>query len=232
MQGSSCDINGGSATRNGRRRLVVSVHIPKCAGTSFRHILDGIYGPRLWHNYGTIFSQDQARPELIPVQTEIIHGHFLADAFDALFPGRQLITWVRHPVERLVSRYRHCLGSPDLRDDCCRALHEGKLSLRQFADLEWMRNEATRYRANKPVGDFAFVGIAEQFEESLRHYCRIFGFGNGFKIPRINVNPLRTADRYDLSPADYVYILERNAADLDWYLRAVERLASYPAPSP
>ncbi len=205
--------------------MIVSVHVPKCAGTSFKRVLNDVCGARIWCNYGTIFSREQARPDLVPPGTNFIHGHFLADSFDDLFPDRRLVTWVRHPVERLVSNYHHFLRSPDMRDDCCRALYERKLSLRQFADLDWMRNETGRYLANKPVKDFEFVGVTERFDESVRHFCRIFGFRNAPRIPRENLNPDRLTERYDISPEDFAYILERNSADLAWYARASERLS-------
>jgi hypothetical protein len=205
--------------------MIVSIHVPKSAGTSFKRALQEICGARIWYNYGTIFSRDQARPELVPPGTTFIHGHFLADAFDGLFPERRLVAWVRHPVERLVSNYHHFLRSPDMRDDCCRALHERKLDLRQFADLEWMRNETSRYLANKPVEDFEFIGIAERFGESMREFSRVFGFRDVLKVPHENANPDRMGVRYELSDADYAHILERNGADMAWYNRAVERLA-------
>src|ERR1700678_709074 len=126
----SCHQNVTLASSSG---MVISVHVPKSAGTSFRRVLDEVCGARIWDNYGTIFSRDQARAELVPPGARIIHGHFIADAFDDLFPRRRLVTWVRHPVERLVSNYHHFLRSPDMRDGCCRLLHEYKVSLRQFA---------------------------------------------------------------------------------------------------
>ena len=204
--------------------MIVSVHVPKSAGTSFRRLLSEVCGARIWYDYGIIFSREQARAELVPPGTTFIHGHFIADAFDELFPDRRLLTWVRHPVERIVSSYHHFLRAPDMRDDCCRALHERKLDLRQFADLEWMRNGTGHYLANKPVADFEFVGIAERFEESARLFCRQFGFRQPRRMPHDNRNPGRSTDRYALAPGDYAYILERNAADLAWYEQALERL--------
>jgi hypothetical protein len=204
--------------------MIVSVHVPKCAGTSFKSVLQEVCRAPIWYNYGTIFSREQARADLVPPGTRLIHGHFLADAFDDLFPDRRLLTWVRHPVERLVSNYHHFLRSPDMRDDCCRALHERKLNLRQFADLEWMQNETGRYLANKPVEDFEFIGITERFGESIRHFGEVFGFRDARKMPQENLNPGRGGERYDLAPEDYAYILERNASDLAWYNRAAERL--------
>ncbi len=213
--------------------MIVSVHVPKTAGTSFRRVLDQVCGARIWYNYGTIFSRAQARAELVPPGTRFIHGHFLADAFDDLFPDRRLVTWVRHPVERLLSNYYHFLRTPDMRDDCCRELYERKLSLRQFADLEWMRNYTGHYLANKPVADFEFIGIAERFDESIRRFCEVFGFRDASRIPRENANPDRTGEAYELTPGDRAFILERNAADLAWYSQAAERLTqatAQPAP--
>jgi hypothetical protein len=132
---------------------------------------------------------------------------------------------VRHPVERVVSNYQHFLRSPDMRDSCCRALHEHRLSLREFADLDWMRNEACRYLANKPVEDFEFIGICESFGESIDQFCETFGFRSMARLPQMNVNPDRGTERYSLAPGDWDHILSRNEDDMAWYNRAVQRLA-------
>ena len=208
------------------RSMIVSIHVPKCAGTSFRRPLQDMYGPSLWANYGTIFSRGQARSELVPYGTACIHGHFFADAFDDLFPGAALITWVRHPVERVLSNYYFFLRHPEIADGCCQALHRDRLTLRQFADLDWMRDESTRYLAKKPFEAFSFVGVTERFAESLALFHSIFG-GYAFGAePHENVNPERTTENYPVSSADYGYILERNLADLRWYQQAVLRVAA------
>jgi hypothetical protein len=204
--------------------MLISVHVPKCAGTNFRHVLHAIYGNEIWYNHGTIFAPGKARPDLVPAGTKMIHGHFLADSFDGLFPDRQLLTWVRHPVERLVSNYYHFLRAPDMRDDCCRALHERRMNLREFADLDWMQNLATRYLAGKPVTDFYFAGITEHFGESIRHFTGLLGFRDVMMLPRENTNPDRRTEQYALSPEDRDYIARRNAADLAWYDQALARL--------
>jgi hypothetical protein len=206
--------------------MLVSVHIPKCAGTSFRHILRDVYGEALWLNYGNIFVRAQARAELVPRGTRCIHGHFFADAFDDILPRRRLITWLRHPVERVTSNYHHFLRSPDMRDDCCRVLYERKLTLLQFAELDWMRNEASRYLAGKPLSDFAFVGIAEQFSESLDAFGRQFGWTPGIATRRDNTNPDRTTERYTLPEADYEEIAQLNEADMELYEQALAGLPS------
>jgi hypothetical protein len=212
--------------------MLVSVHIPKCAGTSFRHILRDIYRDALWLNYGTIFIRDHARPELLPQGVECIHGHFFADAFDDLIPDRTLVTWLRHPVERVVSNYHHFLRSPDMRDDCCRVLYERKLTLVQFAELDWMRNEATRYLAGKPLSAFEFVGIAERFTESLTEFTHRLGFSCPVAPRRENTNPERTTERYALSSRDYDAIARLNETDMPMYEEALARFVRPPVKTP
>lgn len=136
----------------------------------------------------------------------------------------ELITWLRDPVERVVSNYHHFLRSPDMRDDCCRALHERRLSLLQFAELDWMRNEATRYLAGKPLDAFAFVGIAERFEESLQRLGHRFSWSGQVLARRDNTNPARLTDRYELTTAERECIAALNADDQVMYDQAVAAL--------
>jgi len=197
--------------------MIISVHIPKCGGTSFRAVLEGIYGKNLWLNYGAMFSPEQVRTDLIPRNTQCIHGHFLANTFDELVPQPRLIAWLRHPVERVVSNYYHFLRSPDRRDACCRELLDKNLSLEEFAELDWMRNEATRYLAGKPVESFAFVGILERFEESVQVFGSKFGVPVPAEPPRVNANADRVTASYPLSSQVYEHILALNHRDLIAY---------------
>jgi hypothetical protein len=197
--------------------MLISVHIPKCGGTSFRAVLAGIFGQGLWLNYGNMFCQPEVRPDRIPRDTRCVHGHFLADTFDELVPRPRLVTWLRHPVERVVSNYYHFLRTPDPRDACCRDLYEKNLSLEAFAELDWMRNEATRYMAGKAVDEFAFVGIVERFAESLELFGATFGLPVPAEAPRINVNHERVTATYPLSTRTYEHILKLNLRDLIAY---------------
>lgn len=205
--------------------MVVSVHIPKCGGISFQHVLRGIYGKRrLWLNYGAFFDRSQARYELIPQGTLCVHGHFLSDAFDELVPRPELVTWVRHPVERVVSNYYHFLRHPDPENPCWRELASRHLGLEEFAGLEGMRNEATRYLAGKPLSAFRFVGIMEHYPECLRSFGQVFGVKVPSEPPHENVNPERATDRYPISSRTYDRILSLNLRDLVLYETALASL--------
>jgi hypothetical protein len=204
--------------------MLLSIHIPKCAGTSFRLVLEQAFGERLWRNYGIIFNRSDARPEIVPPGVECIHGHFEADAFVDLFPEATFITWVRHPVDRLLSNYYYFLRCPNHHDHFSRTLHENKLSVREFADLEGMQNVAARHFAGKGVGDFRFIGVAERFAESLSVFRKFAGIKAELPSPYVNFNPERTSPRYELSSANFDYIAERNSLDLGFYQQAQARM--------
>jgi hypothetical protein len=204
--------------------MLVSVHVPKCAGTSFRRVLEGLYGNSLWLTYGSVVTRDNVRREAVPAGTACIHGHFFADTFDDIFPGSTLIAWLRDPVERVVSTYYHFLRSPEMQDETCRALIENKLTLVEFAELDWMRNGLTRYLAGKPLEAFAFLGVAERFSDSLKAFSRRFCDGRALAEIRDNTNPARLTDRYPVPQADRNRLLELNKEDVARYKAAQERL--------
>jgi hypothetical protein len=212
--------------------VLISIHIPKSAGTSFRRVLESLYGDALWLNYGSIVARDGARPDLVPDGTACIHGHFMADAFDDLFPRSTLIAWLRDPVERVVSIYYHFLRSPEMQDGSCRALIENRLTLVEFAELDWMRNGSTRYLAGKPLEAFAFLGIAERYSDSLRVFSRQFCGGRALPDARDNTNPERMTERYPLAPTVYDRLLELNRDDVALYQATKERLDARSGPEP
>jgi hypothetical protein len=205
--------------------VIISVHIPKCGGTSFQHVLQDIFGRgRVWLNYTANLSEGRAPATAIPWRTKCVHGHFLADAFDQAAPAAALITWLRHPVERVVSNYHHFFRHPDPANPTYRELRERNLSLGEFAALPAMRNEATRYLAGKTAGDFRFVGITERFDESLEVFGAAFGVGLPARRPRENVNPERLTESYPLPRGLYDQILAMNLQDFSMYHSAAAEL--------
>ncbi|HVW20285.1 MAG TPA: hypothetical protein VHC86_03650 [Opitutaceae bacterium] len=204
--------------------MLVSVHVPKCGGISFQHVLRGIFGKKLWLNYGAFTGREGARYELIPRGTLCVHGHFKADTFDDLVPQPELVTWFRHPVDRVVSAYYHFLRHDEPGNASWRALTERGLSLEQFAELEGMRNEAAQFLAGKPLSSFRFVGVMERYVDSLR----LFGEAFGVRVPAVppleNVNPRRVTDHYPISRSTYDHILALNSRDLVLYEAALAGL--------
>ena len=80
--------------------MLVSIHIPKTAGTSFGDLLKLEYGPRLMLDYGdwvglnspeAISHRTRRKQEMmaqsaqIAANFECIHGHFIADKYVRTF---------------------------------------------------------------------------------------------------------------------------------------------------
>ncbi|HKK34980.1 MAG TPA: hypothetical protein VJ994_01655 [Paracoccaceae bacterium] len=116
--------------------LLVSVHVPKTAGTSFRAALHGAFGAglrldyhheraaarlhakgvdpvdlhRRWLDLGPARATAKyfAGPAFAGSRVACIHGHFPAVKYLPAVLHRRVrfITWLRHPFRRMVSNYR------------------------------------------------------------------------------------------------------------------------------
>lgn len=200
--------------------MILSVHIPKTAGVSVRNILKEHYGPGFVLHYWQITDAWGRVLEQVPDNAACVHGHYHTDALTGRFPSATLITWVRDPVDRVVSSYFHRLRDPDWQHPVCVELHEKKLSLVQYAALPLVRNEMTRYFGSKQPGDFAFIGIVEDFERSLVVMKQVLGMPD---IParRDNVNPDKPAGGYVLGAQIREEIAAHNAEDVSLYAQCM-----------
>lgn len=204
--------------------VVLSVHIPKTGGVSFRKILAQLYEEDFLLKYWQMTDAYGRVVTSIPENIRCIHGHFHTDALLPAYPEAKLITWVRDPVERVVSSYFHRLRDPDWAHPVSRELHEKKLSLTEFAALELMRNETARFFGSRQPADFAFIGRMETFESSLARFLEEFGFSQ-VPIPCENRNPDRQTSRYPLDDDTRAKIAALNELDLAIYDDVCRRAA-------
>lgn len=170
---------------------LISVHLPKTAGTSF--------GATLKSRFGRLYRDDYADGGIsIPAHERIsaaeaagaviakqglgeiacVHGHFLPAKY--LLLGRQrdlnFVTWMRDPVARLFSHYHYWQESYD--EETSRAHHrqvvEEQWTLEQFCLSEKFRNIYSQYLWNFPLERFAFIGVSEYYEEDMLEFSNRF----------------------------------------------------------
>jgi len=207
--------------------VIVSVHIPKTAGSAFKDLLIDCLGeqgvclryeqtPLRWRSEG-----QQVPPLLLPEEAPcaVVHGHFVADR--VIVPEgaeTQYIAWLRHPVERLISHYFFWKRQPYPDQSLCRRLLEEDLTVEEFASLDAMRNLQSFFLGGVPPSRFAFIGVTERFGESIDRFNATFGT-NLNRNWTVNANPHKLADDYRAEVGERVYeaIVRLNAADMALY---------------
>jgi hypothetical protein len=206
--------------------MIVSVHIPKTAGSSFRHLLSERFGERLCLRYEQrplLCRTEGTSPPPLRLSGEgdcaVVHGHFVADS--VILPPDEpthYAVWLRHPVERLVSHYLFWRREPFLDQPLCRRLLEEEMEVETFAAEEAMRDLQSFFLGAIPPDHFAFVGITERFGEGVARFNATFGTDlRG--VAAVNVNPDKPERDYRALVGDRAYeqIAALNAKDMALY---------------
>ena len=203
--------------------MLISVHIPKTAGTTFRELLADYFGDDLCLFYGGWRDRHLAAISQPPPSLRCIHGHFHARDFEVPFPDGRRIVWLRDPVERVCSEYEHHCRHRDPQNSLSTLVGAGT-GLLEFAEHPEARNTQTRVLQGLAIEDFAFVGISERFDAELVRLRAATGIG----LPsghHVNANPARRTVRYPLAADQYRTVLRLNREDHELYLAAMNAAA-------
>ena len=114
--------------------MLYLIHIPKTAGTSLRRFLsEHVFPGRLYPVYEDIGYWNAAQTRASLRGDEVLFGHFCY-GFHRLMhdPSPSYITFLRDPVERTISLYRHFRDRPGSEPHAL--IQAGNLSLREFVE--------------------------------------------------------------------------------------------------
>lgn len=169
--------------------MLISVHLPKTAGTSFEESLRSHFGERLRLDYAdkplhrTALQRNgmalsaalrRSRSGCDDDRIACIHGHFLPLAYRWLrVPGGlRFVTWMRDPVQRLASHYHFWRreNAPPAADTLHRRMLEEDWSFERFALGPELRNVYARFLWGFPLRRFDFIGISEHYGEDLQAF--------------------------------------------------------------
>jgi hypothetical protein len=218
--------------------MILSVHVPKAAGNSFRECLAAKYGTRMMGDYGDWAGFDvpeanerralrtaemRARgPELLE-KYDVIHGHFVADKYAGLFPTTEYVAFFREPYQQALAHYYFLLRNPQREHPEEKMFHEAKMSLPEYLEWDAFRNHQSQFLGSVSIDDFAMVGMSTKFAQSISMFGAIFGCDLG-EERFFNVNHERTGE-YPVT-ADTMKLVEKyRAADIELYRRAEEIFA-------
>ncbi len=213
--------------------MIISLHIPKSAGTSFKMSLKSHFGRALLEDYGTRplrlpFEKGRAKAESFNRKIKVrkyehlqcIHGHFLAAKY-AAFTGRATyITWLRNPVDRLYSNYYHILRNrPGARDTIPYKVKKENWSLEEYCFSPLLRNYCSNFFWNFDISNFQFIGIVENYEAELEFFFDRF-LGASTYLYRENVNPY--GEQVGIDPQLRIELEKFHSIDMSLYNMALE----------
>jgi hypothetical protein len=143
---------------------LVSLHLPKAAGTSFRKTLEDNYGDKLIFDY---FNSDVSKLDLSGVSC--VHGHLNVSKYYNVNPNVKIITWLRNPLNRIISYYNYWKSRPvnDGNDWHIKFKKESPSFMDFVRNFTFLRNELNIYLGGVNIDDLYFIGIVERYEQDV-----------------------------------------------------------------
>ncbi|MBK5966109.1 hypothetical protein CCR95_18995 [Thiocystis minor] len=193
--------------------LLISLHLPKTAGTSLRHVLEQrfqtglladyadrpLITPRPHREWQALRAAWHLQRTGLPPPVRCVHGHFLPLKYRWLDSAPVFATWLRDPVERLISHYHYWMTATDPRalPALQRRVVEQQWSLERFCLSRELRDLYHQFLFGFPVRRFAFIGLVERMEADFAVFERRFlGEAGRLALPQVNVGRAAIGTRY------------------------------------
>ena len=227
--------------------MLIFLHIPKTAGTTLRQILEKVYWPNIYFDYLEQYNfMDSNKSLMLNLRRNIknfvryrsklrptdrcIYGHFKATKYINAYPDCRLATWLREPVDRLVSHYYYWKRYPDYNHSICRQLIKEDLTLEQFARIDVMRNLMSRYFDGISIDRFGFVGTVENFDNSLKAFFDFLEI-DPIHVRPVNVNANKSVNgKYGIDNSTRKLLESLNERDCEMYELALEKVLNVNLP--
>lgn len=196
-------------------RTVLFLHIPRTAGSTLHGIMKKQYAEDEMFTGQLLFGDEIASFTALPEERKrnlkIVKGHFAHGVHDLLPGDHAYMTFLRDPIDRVVSLYHFVKRRPD------NSLHEAatSMSLKDFVASgvapTHTDNGMTRFLGGAAMDDFgtitaevldraivnleacAVIGLTERFDESLLLCRKAFGWNEPVFYERQNVTQNRPA---------------------------------------
>lgn len=159
--------------------MIVFVHIPKTGGTSIRKAAAAYFSDEnVLYDYGAtapltsplvrelLYEKDDIEglaSQMLKSNIEFLSGHFKRERYHSVLPHATFITWVRDPVDRVLSLHRHRTKT-----------HPNTPDLEEFSRTLAFRNGIVEQAGSEP-DRYAFIGVLERHDESVARLNEIMG---------------------------------------------------------
>jgi len=208
---------------------LVSIHIPKTAGTSFRNILKNAYGEEevirfdISNHQEVTIEEKVLKSKKLSKKIKVIHGHFTYRNLTktvALSDNVPIVTWLRDPIKRIVSNYYYLEekiieGLEDVKNGLG-ILSKLQKTLIEYARVDVNCNRMSKFLKGIELEELAFVGIQEYFDEDLLYLSQLLGLTNIESLKEnVTNNPRRVFNEINKEVIDE--IKELNIEDIELY---------------
>ena len=216
--------------------MIISVHMPKSAGTSFMKSLEEVYGDHLLKDYDTPLRKAAYERNLSALRgsmeiadkglpgIECVHGHFLPVKY-LLYKERnpvRFITWLRDPVDRMISHYyywkeRYKPGISDLFID-------KDATLEEFCLHPHFQNLYSQFLWAFPLENFEFIGITEHYDDDFSYFSQKY-LSKTLPAKKMNVRRSENRDisKYSIDSELLAKIEAFHSKDIELYQRALAK---------
>jgi hypothetical protein len=191
---------------------LISIHINKTAGRSFEEVLRQNYGDSVFkihtHDGPKKIRRGRSCSELkkeIPDSAQVIHGHFKVKDILLFKKSTPIITWVRNPIDRVISNYFYVQKFKDKKE-----------SILGYIEKETSRNRMSKILSGISLDELFFIGIQENFKQDLEILGKKLNW-NTFNIPYLNKTKYSDIDKKTRST-----IKELNKEDCILYNKVLE----------
>ncbi|MCA8952465.1 MAG: sulfotransferase family 2 domain-containing protein [Planctomycetes bacterium] len=211
---------------------ILAVHTPKAAGTTLKHHFETVFtADELLFDYAddpadpsTAWNLDPERFAAAPIRSiaphRVVYGHFAARKYAAV-PDAFRMTFLRHPVDNLVSIYRFWMKQPpDIwPNPLFRYVRQNDFTLTRFATLPTMRLLYSEvYYGGFDMTAFDFVGDYERYAEELMRLEPALGVTFDRTVHLNRTHPERTRPGEPLlGTAERATLTRLLARDIEFY---------------
>ena len=220
--------------------MILSLHVPKAAGNSFRELLQADFGQRFMKDYGDWagFKVPEALERCRvrkrrPCGSAAMSSCKSTTSFTAispptniwgLFPVEDFVAFFRDPYQQAVSHYWFLLRNPQREHLEEKMFHEAKMTLHDYLSWDAFYDHQSQYLGSMAIDDLAMVGLSEEFYRSVDLFNAKFGRnlrGGSFH----NVNPDTEGGEYKIDEDIRRLVDKHRGADVELYRRAKEIFA-------
>jgi hypothetical protein len=162
-------------------------------------------------------------PNLV-AKYDCIHGHYLPVKYQHLANthNAKFITWLRDPVERVLSHYYYWKQNknPPVNMKLHHLMLHENWDIQRFCLGPELQNIYTQFLYKFPISRFDFIGITEFYDEDHQEFMQRFS-NKKAKPLRLNIGR-KEGTKYDIDTNFRDQIMKHHAEDIALYHTALD----------